>query len=74
MGEIARSYIERGTLCAMTADIRCRRGKLTVAYSLYRRGKKTSETAEGVARYEVVKSVEDLVPKANEQNSAQRGS
>ena len=42
--EIARSYIERGTLCVMTADVRrCGEyGGLTVAYSLYRRGEKTS--------------------------------
>jgi len=53
--EIARSYIERGTLCVMTVNIQ-RGFDFTVAYTLYRRGEKTSELVDGVARYEVVES------------------
>ena len=68
--EIARSYIERGTLCVMTADIQrgCEYG-LTVAYMLYRRREKTSETVEGVARYEVIRSAKGLLPEEDPQSS-----
>ncbi len=49
----------------MTADIRHygEYGGLTVTYSLYCHREKTSETVEGVARYEVVESVKEFVPK-----------
>ncbi|KAL9005954.1 MAG: hypothetical protein Q9188_001283 [Gyalolechia gomerana] len=62
---IAQSYIGRGTLCVLTADIH-RSGEydgFSVAYSLYSRGRKTSPVAEGVTRYEVIERVKDLVPK-----------
>lgn len=60
--DLARSYIEQGTLCVMTVDIR-RRGEfnMTLAYSLYRRGKKTRPLT-GIERWEVVESVVDIVP------------
>ncbi|KAI4178538.1 MAG: hypothetical protein LQ346_007410 [Caloplaca aetnensis] len=58
---LAHSYIERGTLCVMTIDIR--RGNDTdifLAYSLYRRGEQDRVSA-GVPHYEVVESVTDVV-------------
>ncbi|KAL8762869.1 MAG: hypothetical protein Q9184_001214 [Pyrenodesmia sp. 2 TL-2023] len=60
--ELARSYIERGTLCVMTVDIR-RRGecRIFLAYSLYHRGEVKGMLA-GTTRYEVIESIRDVVP------------
>lgn len=66
---LAQSYIERGTLCVMTVDIR--RGDnvdIAFAYSIYRRGEKKRVLA-GVPQYEVVVSVSDVVISSKQEHN-----
>ncbi|KAL8653747.1 MAG: hypothetical protein Q9210_001918 [Variospora velana] len=71
--KIARSYIERGTMCVMTANIHRsgEYGDLSIAYSLYHRGEEVIPTAEGVTRYSVKESVTDFVPNRESDGSVQ---
>ncbi|KAL9011105.1 MAG: hypothetical protein Q9173_004021 [Seirophora scorigena] len=64
MPKLARSYIEGGTMCVMTANIHRSGeiGDLSIAYTLFHRGEEVIPTVEGVTRYSVKESARDFVP------------
>ena len=68
---LARSYIERGTLCVMTVKMERHSGHdFGWSYSLYRRGRLKCSSGQ-VTRYEVVCAAQDISVKRNKHGVVQ---
>ena len=61
LAEVARTYIERVTLCVFTFDVTESDGAFAWSYSCYLRGESRPGTRTETARYEVVESVTNAV-------------